>query len=261
MFAVDEEGQTVGVVEFRGATARDWEDMALAGGFMFAGDIGDNRASRDSIQVYRVPEPSGFDGANNPPRAERMDLRYPDGAHDAEALLVHPVTGEVAVITKAARGAAGLYTAKGFTEGRVTLERVASVPVSLATGAAVSPDGSSVIVRDYTDAYLFTLGGEGLATAFDRPPRRIDMPFAVQAEAVTFAADGQSLLTTHEGAGATVFSVPLSDRDAAPAATDGEAGEAPDKESSRAPLLAALAVAMIVLVIGIAWLRWRRTPH
>ena len=241
LYAVGGDGQTAATVRLRSAEAVDWEDMASTGEHLFVGDIGDNRERRASIQVYRVAEPALKDGAVT---AERMDLRYPDGAHDAEALLVHPTTGEVGVITKEEDGA-GLYVTPAFTAGRATLTRATAVPVALATGAAVAPDAASVIVRDYTQAYLFDLDGSDLADAFDERPRRVDVPFAIQAEAITFSADGSSLLTTHEGVGATVSAVPLD-------VEDGSAAEKTPTEERATPVwpyVAAAGVAVAVVIV------------
>ena len=259
VFAVDGGGVTVGEIEFRGARAVDWEDMAVAGGFVYTADIGDNNANRDSVQIYRIPEPDGIDGTNDSARAERMDLRYPDGAHNAEAVLVHPTTGEIGVVTKARDGGA-LYVVDGFTPGRAELRRAADVDVGTATGAAVAPDGSSLVVRDYTDAYLYEIDGETLASAFDAEPRRIGMPFAIQAEAITYSADGESLLTTHEGPGATVSEVSLVEDDtAAPPDSDDPPAESRERSQSSVPVaIVAGAAGLTLLLATVVVVRRRR---
>ena len=79
-------GAVSGWYRIKNATAVDWEDMATAvvegKPHVFLADIGDNPSKRESIAIYRVPEPSGpFQELV----ARRYVLRYPDGAHDAEA--------------------------------------------------------------------------------------------------------------------------------------------------------------------------------
>ena len=45
---------------------------------------------------------------------DALRLRYPDGPHNAEAMLVDPRTGDLVIITKVATGGpAGVYTAPG----------------------------------------------------------------------------------------------------------------------------------------------------
>ena len=244
LYAVDADGETVATVRLRGAEAIDWEDMASSDGHLYVGDIGDNRERRAAVQIYRIAEPALTDGAV---ATERMDLRYPDGVHDAEALLVHPTTGEIGVVTKEADGA-GLYVVPRFTTGQATLERTASVPVAVATGAAVSPDAASVVIRDYTQAYLFDMDGTDLSSAFDVAPQTVDMPFAIQAEAITFGADGSSLVTTHEGVGATVFTVPLD-------VEDGSAAEKTPTEERAKPVWPYVAAAGVAVAVAVFVLR------
>ena len=68
--------------------AVDWEDIAIDGKTIYIGDIGDNAAVRPSIVVYRVTEPALTAKSVN---ATTFTLRYPDGPHDAEALMVDPL--------------------------------------------------------------------------------------------------------------------------------------------------------------------------
>src|SRR3954454_5926868 len=68
-------------------------------GTVWAADIGDNLRRRDDVAVYRVTP--GHGGSR---RAPRFTLTYPDGAHDAETLLVQPRTGRLLVVSKSVFG-------------------------------------------------------------------------------------------------------------------------------------------------------------
>src|SRR3954451_10421792 len=58
LFALRSDGSAIATVAVRGAQAVDWEDLAAGpDGSLLVGDIGDNDAARDSVTVYRVPEP------------------------------------------------------------------------------------------------------------------------------------------------------------------------------------------------------------
>ena len=114
IYAFDTRGDSFGVFRVNGAEARDWEDIAAGPGpqanksYLYIGDIGDNDAKRDEIVVYRVAEPTLTattrkltkvrPGSTEP--AEAIRLKYPDGKHDAEALLVHPTTGNIYIVNK-----------------------------------------------------------------------------------------------------------------------------------------------------------------
>src|SRR5690348_5947993 len=80
LLAVRASGRLVGDVAVTGASAIDWEDIAIRGGTLYVGDIGDNKRSRPEVVVYRVPEPAA--GATQSAPATALRLRYPDGPHD-----------------------------------------------------------------------------------------------------------------------------------------------------------------------------------
>src|SRR5262245_1156570 len=58
IYAFDRGGNHLGVWRVAGATARDWEDIAIGPGptkdspYVYIGDIGDNEKKRDEIVVY-----------------------------------------------------------------------------------------------------------------------------------------------------------------------------------------------------------------
>lgn len=194
-FAVDRSCRTAGTWRVRNASAVDWEDMAVGpGDTLWFGDIGDNRSRRDGVVLYRV------DGASLPPAggtvdAERVDLRYEDGPHDAETLLVHPVDGRVWVVTKDRGGTAVVY------EGRDgVLRRVAELALDFggATGGDISPDGRKVVIRTYLAAYEWALSGD-MAAALTGPAASTALGVSEQGEAIAYVDGGRSLVTTAEG--------------------------------------------------------------
>jgi hypothetical protein len=231
-FAIDAIGCTVGRYTVAGAEANDWEDMASGPEHkgkptLWLGDIGDNAAQRPAISLYRVAEPKvkapdNMRGACAPPvdeelAATRFDLEYADGAHDAEALLVHPKTGRVYVVTKGVD--AQMYAApKRLRAGEVNvLEPVAPLElrVGLVTAGDFSPDGKHLVLRNYSEAFEWRVRkddpGASLSDAPVRDPTLIPLPPAPQGEAIAYSADGDSLITTTEdpaGAGAQVYRVP-----------------------------------------------------
>ncbi|WP_300008235.1 hypothetical protein [Pseudonocardia sp.] len=188
----------------------DAEDLALGpDGAMWVADTGDNDRSRDTVAVIVVP-PRGE------PRLHR--LTYPDGPHDAEALLVDRA-GVPFVITKEIGGRAGVYrtAAPPQGEGPTPLERVAEVvlPVSdteggpigglgsrTVTGAGASADGQVVALRSYTDAWLYPVSDGDLAAALTGTPVQVPLPGEPQGEAVAFDADGTLLSASETRGGA-----------------------------------------------------------
>ena len=86
--------------------------------------------------------------------ATTFRLAYPLGPHDAEGLLVHPVSGRLYVVTKSLTGA-GIYAAPPTlaATGTNRLTRVASAP-ALIKAASFSSDGSSFVLSGRYSLYV-----------------------------------------------------------------------------------------------------------
>jgi hypothetical protein len=223
-FAVDRYGCTIGVFTAPGVKATDWEDIARGpGSSLWLGDIGDNNAKRAEIAVHRFDEPAvgaSTDGSGCPPAAEHAAaaasyrLRFEDGPHDAETLLVDPRTSQVFIITKSFTAGA-LYAAPNplNADDVNVLRKVADVGTpTFATGGDISPDGRSVAVRTYGEIDIRTIPDGNLATAFAPGARvqRLDAPDRTkQGEGLGFTRTGRDLLTSSEGVNAPVFRIPL----------------------------------------------------
>jgi hypothetical protein len=166
-----------------------------AGGGVWVGDIGDNRRRRAEIAVHRIrPE-------NGEQPGDRYSLVYPDGAHDAEALLVHPRTQRVFVVSKSVFGGTVYAAPRALTEGsRNRLTAFAGVR-GLVTDGAFFPDGRRVLLRSYGTASVYTFPGFGLVGT-------VRLPAQPHGEGVSVGADGRVLLSS-EGVRADVLQVRL----------------------------------------------------
>lgn len=263
VMAVDESGDTVATVTLDGIDPYDPEALAPGtdGRSLWLGDLGDNLEQRPDVSVFQFTEPREL--ADRTVRATWFRFTYPDGPHDAEALLVDPSTGRLLVATKAL-GGAGLYRAPPqlVTEdaGTNRLERVADVP-SLVTDGAFLPDGRFVL-RSYTTAYVYDRPGHQVASA--------PLPRQPQGESVA-AAGGPSgspgsLLVGSEGKESAVYRVPVPGDAADESSTAAAAQEDSDPPGRRpaddpwwqAGRVVRAAVALVALVGGVAVLRRRR---
>lgn len=217
LFALSTKGELLGTFTLPTVRAIDWEDMAIGpkrgsrGSYLYVGDIGDNSARRkDGILVHRVPEPvvsARPRGEAALANLETFRLRYPDGPHDAETLLVDPKTGELVILTKVMFGAPRVFRA-GPTlvsetllteEEPLDFEAIGIDDGLYATGGAVSPDGRFVVVRGYGNAYLWQRDPERpLHEAFRSRACRVPLASEPQGEAIAFAADGSGYFTLSE---------------------------------------------------------------
>ena len=190
-------GETVRVVDWSEAPT-DVEALAPAEeGVVWVGDIGDNGSSRESIEVARVSLTSGD--------AASYELVYPDGAHDAETLLAHPVTQRLYVVTKSLLGGAVYSAPQRLRSDRANqLRRVETVGPGaigrLVTDGAFSADGRSVVLRTYTRARVLRMPGW-------RVVEDIELPSQPQGEALALDRTGRIYLSS-EGRGQPILRVP-----------------------------------------------------
>ena len=212
VLAVAPTGRLLADVAVTGAASVDWEDVALgpapAGGdALYIADTGDNDARRRDVAVYRVPEPRVRGGGPAATaRAARLVLRYPDGPHDAEALLVDPDTGALVVVTKSFDGDAGVYVARRPAAARPTvLRRRGHLSLGggeAVTGASVSGDGRTIVLRTYDRALVWTRRPrEPLDKALQRRACVAGAALLAegQGEAIALSRDGHAFYTVPEG--------------------------------------------------------------
>jgi hypothetical protein len=234
LYAFDRYGHSYGRWTVPGAQNVDWEDIAIAPGpapgrwYLYAGDIGDNNRVRLEIAVYRVEEPKTGSasacraGCQTKP-ATAFHLRYPDGPHNAETLLVHPVTRDVYVISKASSADPNttVYVARANQLGpkTVTLTAIATLAVPDAfsrtmvgglTGGDISADGRKVALCDYLHYYEASLPP---GVSFDDIWKQTFYPkllgVVAQVEGICYRADGKAFILTAEGKPCPVIEIPI----------------------------------------------------
>ena len=224
-FAFEYDGTLRAAYSLSGISNQDWEDLAIGPGplagkdYLYLADIGDNAEARSSITVYRVAEPEvPTSPSNNPlplPGAVSFQLQYPDGAHDAETLLVDPAQADLYVLTKdRSAGVSGLYRAAypHDENGVSTLEHLGDITFPgnqaerLATGGDISPSGDAIVVRIYLDAHVWPRSpGESIAETLQKPRCTKNLTLEPQGEAIAFAPDGQAFITLSEGTGQPIY--------------------------------------------------------
>jgi hypothetical protein len=236
LYAFDLQGRSHGRWTVPGAQNVDWEDIAIGPGpragrpYLYVGDIGDNNRTRKEIVVYRIEEPragerSACAGGCRTGPATVFRLRYPDGPHNAETLLVHPVSGDLYVISKASSGdpPTTVYVARArqLRPGAVALRALATldIPDPLfrtfiggLTGGDISPDGRRLVLCDYFRMYEAVLP-EG--ARFDEIwGRRFSwklIGIGLQVEGICYRPDGQAVIATSEGKPCPLFEIPIED--------------------------------------------------
>ncbi|MBI4676179.1 MAG: hypothetical protein HY748_01210 [Elusimicrobia bacterium] len=218
-YVSDLSGNGLKRVQVEGFLAVDTEDLSLGpcGGktCLFIGDTGDNFSHREDVSVALVVEEKDFGGRVQPLKV--LTLRYPDKAHNAEGLAVHP-NGDLFIVTKETakkktRPAKLFRLAKdkvmGDEEGTLTLEPWGEVDVQALNegtdkwGKTVSsfdiaPDGKRFVLLTYRNALEFSLDlSAGPAPSRPEEGRdfaRVPLKVLVQQESVAYLPDGRGLL-------------------------------------------------------------------
>jgi hypothetical protein len=226
LFAVDLQGRVRGRLRVSNADNVDWESLQVGpgrdgGAALYVGDTGDNKGKRREMVIYRVPEPESTDargGATSTAPAEAFRFVYPGSPRNTEAMLVHPRTGEIVLITKEADGHSLVFRMPTPLDGRrtVTLEQVGAVNVSslgspsgLVTDASITPDARRVTVRTYTSALEYEVpDGAPLASIWGQSPRVIPLDDGAKGEGLTYRVDGGALISIGEGATTLLFETP-----------------------------------------------------
>ncbi len=218
-FAIGANGSDQGTFDVTGASAVDWEDMARGpcqtgtGSCLYFGDIGDNPMSRTSYTIYQVPEPATLGAGTHSVAATAFPFVYPDGSYNAEALMVHPTTRSLFILTKNANVTklfelpAPLDSARTTTATYRTDVPIADL-VPLVTAADFRPDGGAVLVRTYTSIWFFPVAsGQSVSEALALTPCALPSAGESQGETVAWALDGSAYFTISEGAGEVISRV------------------------------------------------------
>jgi hypothetical protein len=158
VYALDMSGRTTATYELTNASHKDWEGMAstVIGGtsYIYVGDIGDNGKKRSSIFVHRFVEPSGSTGGALP--YVTYELAYPDGARNAEGMMVDPTTHRLYVVSKVKKANGAIYAAPTTlsTTSVNRMTKVATAPAGM-SDAVFLADGRFVL-RGYVNGWLYS---------------------------------------------------------------------------------------------------------
>ena len=205
------DGRIRGKLALPNVTNRDWEDMTLGPGpqpnvnYLYIGDIGDNNAQTNQYAVYRLPEPKNMTDVPGP--VDRISFKYPDGARDAETLLIDPQTRDLYVVSKR-EAKVRLYRLAypHSTTELITAELLGELPYTFVTGGAFSPDGSEIVLRTYTNVFYWSRkSGQSVADAMQLTTPR-DLPYRLepQGEAICFDRESKGYFTLSEKANNTI---------------------------------------------------------
>jgi hypothetical protein len=221
VFGIDTTGKVKVELGFN-AKVQDVEAVGVGrDGTIYIADIGDNKANRDMIEIYTIPEPDSLKDSDNV-KYHRFDFTYPDGPHDAETLLVEPGTNQLYIVTKATKGTGAIYAAPPAPsrQGTNELSKLAPAPSGVITDGTFMPDGQRVVLRTYVDVATVAWGDTPTAIA------RAAVPFG-QGETVAVGPTDNTVLVGSEGSNSAVYQVQVPAKAAAATPPAGSATPKP----------------------------------
>lgn len=251
-FAIAPDGALKAIFHFQGEPTsrlgvRDVEDIAIGPGpdsgvnYIYLGDIGDNRAERGFVTVYRIKEPvvpgtasgsAAIPGSNGPTAgavphfelaAEPLYLNYPDGARDAETLMVDPLLRQLYIVSKR-EDSVHVYSTPLDFDPRATRTLVRNAKLHFPglerwiTAGDISQKGDQILIKSYTGVFYWrrrlsqadtATGPEPVWMALQRP--YILQPYEPerQGEAIGFSTDANGFYTISEGRRPKLYYYPL----------------------------------------------------
>lgn len=209
VYLLDSKGKLVSSVKLKGCFNRDWEDIAEnigPGGkhYVYVGDIGNNLKLRIPMQIFRFPAPTAVPGDKLTVHADALSITYPDGARDAESLLVDPIGKCFYVVSKREKQVS-LYKVPSqyfnFKDKQeVMMEKVLTLPYTWITAGDISQNGEHIVIKDKSHIYYWRRkGNEAIEVTMARPAMELPYVEEKQGEAVTIAVDNKGYLTISEG--------------------------------------------------------------
>lgn len=209
IFAFSTAGAHLAMFVLQDAQNEDWEEITRApceaGHCLWIADIGDNDGTRSEYAIYMMEEPTAIEPGTHVVPTERVTFTYPDGSHDAEVLLVHPLTAEVTIVTKQEDGPASIYTLPPLVPGgALQATRVGELEPpqggSTFTGGALHPAATGLLLRTNTRLFHWAMEPEQtVAEALAGEACPLPLAVEAQGEAVSWLAAGDGFVTIGEG--------------------------------------------------------------
>lgn len=251
IYAFQADGTPRGTHPVNGGFFIDWEDLALGpcpddstSDCLYIADVGDNFRIRGFVVVYAVREPT----EDNQPLEviATWTVSYPEGPQDSEAILVHPLTGAIYLITKESSADSRVYRLPWNPTGDEVkpMTLIASVPIGqpeggghMVTGAAFDGDGDRILWRTYSHVMIWGADPCDPDATWTSTPTYLPTVDESQGEAVALEPLTGDILTTSEGSplalsgfaceGFTQQPVECPEVDTAPPPDTADTGEVP----------------------------------
>ena len=201
LYLIDQKGNLTLTATLDGATNKDWEDLAIArdgSGYLYIGDIGDNRAVRGSITIYRIMEPQ-LDGTDQKKVSfEQMAIQYEEGARDSETLMVDPFTRDLILLTKREDNIL-VYSFSYEAGASKVIKSKGRMELTQLTAGDINRNGD-VLIKNYNQVFFLENKEKTpiVELLLQGSLRLINYEIETQGEALTWSIDGDSFYLLSE---------------------------------------------------------------
>ena len=197
-------GQFIKKINIRSAVNRDWEDMAVSNGpiagtnYVYLADIGDNNKIYSEYTIYRFPEP--LVNTDTISVYDKIRFQYPDGPHDAEAMLVDQSSKDIYIVTKQDAVSRIYKLIYPQNTGAINMAVYSgSLSFNGVVSAASSVEGDELLLKTYSSLYYWKKNSnENIEQALYKDPVMLAYQPEPQGEALCFANDNTGFYTLSE---------------------------------------------------------------
>lgn len=204
VFVFTRDGKLIGRFFLRGISNRDWEDIAIGPGpidgetYIYVGDIGDNSAVRASCRIYRFIEPKITEEDLNDVFTKNIldfdiiDYQYPDGARDAETLMLDVNNKDLIIVSKR-DPQVRVYTLPYPQKvgEMMTADFRGFLPLRRMLAGDISADNSEILMKDDGTIYHWNVeNNDPVKTLFTQKPTQVAYIPEEQGEAVGWDENG-----------------------------------------------------------------------
>lgn len=208
-------GKLRSVFEIQDVPNIDWEDICSfrfnGKNYLAIGDTGDNARRRDHIEISIVEEPQLVSDdriatLDNPKLLKplaTLQVTYPEGAHDCEALAFDAAQKRFILITKdylMARVMSVPFDTELLTkigsQASVKAEQIQTITITLVTGADICEENRQLLICNYGAAYTLDIQADGTPQWDVKSMKRVNSPKRQQGEAIAYSSASEILYTS-----------------------------------------------------------------
>lgn len=207
LLRVTHDGELQAAVNLPTAENRDWEALAIGPGpengkkYLYIAETGDNEKKYSEYAIYRLQEPAA--GIQSVDQVDKLRFTYGDNnPHDAEALMIDPITKDLIILTKEVPSKIFTLRYPHDAAAVQVAEESGVSRIAQATAGDISPDGTEVLLRNYTSVmYWKKQGSETIQSLLQTEGVEIPVKLEPQGEAISFKTNAGGFFTLSENGG------------------------------------------------------------